>query len=102
MDNACKYSASGHLVTLQTRHKEDSTGIAVIDEGMGIARKNHDLIFSEYFRVNPENNIPGMGLGLNLFQRIVKIHGGTIELESAPGSGSCFCIWLNNTNLIAL
>jgi signal transduction histidine kinase len=102
MDNACKYSASGHLVTLQTRHKEDSTGIAVLDEGMGIARKNHDLIFSEYFRVNPENNIPGMGLGLNLVQRIVKVHGGTIELESTPGSGSCFCIWLNNRNLIAL
>ena len=102
MDNACKYSANGRLVTLQTRHKEDSTGIAVLDEGMGIDLKNHDLIFSEYFRVNPENNIPGMGLGLNLVQRIVKIHGGTIELESAPSSGSCFCIWLNNTNLIAL
>ena len=99
MDNACKYSANGHLVTLQTRHKAGSTGIAVLDEGMGIALKNQDLIFSEYFRVNPESKIPGMGLGLNLVQRIVNIHGGTIELTSAPGSGSCFCIWLNNTPL---
>ncbi len=99
MDNACKYSANGHLVTLQTRHKAGSIGIAVLDEGMGIALKNQDLIFSEYFRVNPESKTPGMGLGLNLVQRIVTVHGGTIELTSAPGSGSCFCIWLNNNNL---
>ena len=99
IDNACKYSKAGGCVTIEIRTKENATGIAVLDEGIGIALEDQQSVFLEYFRVKPENNIPGMGLGLNLVQRIVKVHGGTIELISAPGSGSCFCIWLNNTHL---
>jgi len=99
IDNACKYSKPGGCVTIEIRTKNNVTGIAVLDEGIGIALEDQQSIFLEYFRVKPENNIPGMGLGLNLVQRIVKVHGGTIELISAPGSGSCFCIWLNNDNL---
>ena len=99
IDNACKYSKAGGCVTIEIRTKENATGIAVLDEGIGIALEDQQSVFLEYFRVKPENNIPGMGLGLNLVQRIVKVHGGTIELISAPDSGSCFCIWLNNTHL---
>lgn len=99
IDNACKYSKGGGYVTIEIRSKDNATGIAVLDEGIGIALEDQQAIFLEYFRVKPENNIPGMGLGLNLVQRIVKVHGGAIELISAPGSGSCFCIWLNNTHL---
>jgi signal transduction histidine kinase len=99
IDNACKYSKGGGCVTIEIRSKDNATGIAVLDEGIGIALEDQQAIFLEYFRVKPENNIPGMGLGLNLVQRIVKVHGGAIELISAPGSGSCFCIWLNNTHL---
>ena len=73
------------------------TGIAVIDQGVGIALEHQDMIFSDYYRVNPETTIQGMGLGLSLVQRIIQLHGGTVELNSSLGSGSCFCVWLKNT-----
>jgi signal transduction histidine kinase len=97
LDNACKYSGSSELIVIETRSKIGMTGIAVIDQGVGIALEHHDMIFSDYYRVNPETTIQGMGLGLSLVQRIIQLHGGTVELNSSPGSGSCFCIWLKNT-----
>ncbi|MEY3760561.1 MAG: hypothetical protein RIR39_2052 [Pseudomonadota bacterium] len=97
LDNACKYSGSSELIVIETRSKTGMTGIAVIDQGVGIALEHQDMIFSEYYRVNPETTIQGLGLGLSLVQRIIQLHGGTIELNSSLGSGSCFCVWLKNT-----
>ena len=97
LDNACKYSGSSELIIIETRSKTGMTGIAVIDQGVGIALEHQDMIFSDYYRVNPETTIQGMGLGLSLVQRIIQLHGGTVELNSSLGSGSCFCVWLKNT-----
>jgi signal transduction histidine kinase len=50
-------------------------------------------IFSRYFRVDDENGIsgPGLGLGLYIVAEIVKLHGGTISLNSEVNKGSTFC-----------
>ena len=57
LDNACKYSGSSELIVIETRSKNGMIGIAVIDQGVGIALEHQDMIFSEYYRVNPETTI---------------------------------------------
>ena len=95
IDNACKYSTPAQEVQIETRHRPGATGLAVVDQGIGISSENQQRIFQQYFRVSRENSTPGLGLGLSLVQRIVELHGGHIELHSVPGQGSSFCIWIN-------
>ncbi len=94
LDNACKYSENGKAVTIETRAKPGWVGIAVTDQGCGIDSKHHAAILDDYYRVDPESVIAGIGLGLAFVRRIVQMHQGEIELRSAMGKGSTFCIWL--------
>jgi signal transduction histidine kinase len=96
IDNACKYSPADSLITIEVRQQDRMVGIAVIDHGLGIAEKHQHQIFSDYYRVNPESVIQGLGLGLSLVKRIINRHGGHIELTSVLGNGSCFCLWLKH------
>jgi signal transduction histidine kinase len=94
IDNACKYSEPGRPVLIETRSKPGWVGIAVSDQGCGIEAKDHGAIFDDYYRVRPEGAVPGIGLGLAFVRRIVQLHQGDLELNSALGQGSCFCLWL--------
>lgn len=96
LDNACKYTPSGSLILIEICDQPNMTGIAVIDEGPGIAVAQQTEIFSAYFRGAPEGGTSGMGLGLYLANKIVLAHHGHIDLQSAPGRGSHFCMWLPN------
>jgi signal transduction histidine kinase len=94
IDNACKYSSPGQSVLIETRKKTGWVGIAVIDQGCGIDIKDHQLIFDDYRRGSSESSIAGLGLGLAFVRRIVDKHQGQLELDSALGQGSTFCLWL--------
>ncbi len=94
LENACKYSPSDSAIVIETRQQADLIGIAITDQGCGIAPEHQGFIFDEFFRVAPQSNIMGMGLGLAIVSRIAQAHGGHIELTSQPGKGSCFCLWL--------
>jgi signal transduction histidine kinase len=96
IDNACKYSPIDSLITVEVRQQDRMVGIAIIDHGLGIAEQHQQQIFSDYYRVNPESIIQGLGLGLSLVKRIINQHGGHIELTSVLGGGSCFCLWLKH------
>jgi signal transduction histidine kinase len=96
LENACKYSVADTLITIETREEPGFVGIAITDQGCGIAPENQRRIFDEFFRVAPESNVMGMGLGLAIVARIAKVHGGHITLDSQPGQGSSFCFWLPN------
>ncbi len=93
IDNACKYSPAESKVRIETRHRSGMTGVAVIDQGCGVATQFHKDIFLEYFRVDPESKVRGVGLGLAFVRRIVSLHDGEIELISDVGQGSSFCVW---------
>jgi signal transduction histidine kinase len=94
LENACKYSSSDSAIVIETRQQADLIGIAITDQGCGIAPEHQGFVFDEFFRVAPQSNIMGMGLGLAIVARIAQAHGGHVELTSQLGKGSCFCIWL--------
>jgi len=100
--NAVKFSPDDATVTVAARHLwpvdspigEHAMEIRVIDHGVGIDPKNHELIFQEFRQVHETGTKrpEGTGLGLALVRRFVEMHGGTIRVESAPGEGSTFIV----------
>lgn len=88
--NAAQASPPGGVVTVKTRLAEEMVEIAVIDRGTGIDPKNLESIFNPFFTTKPE----GVGLGLAICSKIVDEHGGQITVESAPGEGSVFHVFL--------
>ena len=65
------------------------------DQGVGIAEADQKRIFEKFYRgAGAAAETKGVGLGLALTARIVRDHGGTIELQSKPGAGSTFSIHL--------
>lgn len=96
VDNACKYSPKHSTVRISIHRLQNMTGICVSDQGMGINPQDQDLIFDEYFRANPNTGASGIGLGLAFVKKIVKLHQGKINVESAVNQGSSFYLWFPN------
>ncbi|WP_158633314.1 PAS domain-containing sensor histidine kinase [Tautonia sociabilis] len=71
---------------------EEGVRIEVIDDGCGIDETIRDRIFDPFFTTKPVGI--GTGLGLSISYGIIQDHGGTIEVSSQPGEGSCFTIRL--------
>jgi two-component system NtrC family sensor kinase len=82
------------LIKTGTRIKEnrESVIVSIKDSGIGIDPKDIDRIFEPFFTT--KGNRGGTGLGLSVTYGIVTDHGGTIEVESQPGEGSIFTVWL--------
>jgi len=96
LNNAMKYSGESHEIDLRLERKDDQALIQVTDRGVGIDSREQKRIFEKFYRVPMLENerIVGTGLGLTLVSHIVKAQGGNIEVESAPGKGSTFSIYL--------
>jgi two-component system, NtrC family, sensor histidine kinase HydH len=88
--NAAQASPPGGVVTVKTRLVGDMAEIAVIDRGSGIDPKNLESIFNPFFTTKAA----GVGLGLAICSKIVDEHGGQIKVESTPGEGSVFHVFL--------
>ncbi|MFY7910336.1 MAG: two-component regulator propeller domain-containing protein [Emticicia sp.] len=97
LSNAIKFTNEGGNVSLQIT-AEGETGIKMIlrDTGIGLPAELTDKIFERFFQA--ENNVEilnqGSGIGLSIAQEFVKLHGGTIKVESEEGVGSAFIISL--------
>ncbi|HEY5001522.1 MAG TPA: ATP-binding protein, partial [Ktedonobacteraceae bacterium] len=92
LSNAVKYSPSGGAIVLRSQHEQDSIQISVQDQGIGIPEEAQKDIFMPYNRIASEQTryIAGTGLGLSVVHEIVRLHGGTIWVESTVGCGSTF------------
>jgi signal transduction histidine kinase len=88
--NAAQASPAGAAVTIKTRPADDSVEIAVIDRGCGIPPQHLESIFNPFFTTKPD----GIGLGLAIVSKIVDEHGGKMAVESEPGKGSAFRVYL--------
>ncbi|GAB7386757.1 HAMP domain-containing sensor histidine kinase [Bacillaceae bacterium] len=98
LENAFKYTPDG-FVTLQVG-KEEKPGegkwlfIRVEDTGIGISAEEQGKIFDRFYRADRARSRTGTGLGLAMAKWIVEQHGGRIEVESEPGRGSAFTVYL--------
>ena len=92
LTNAVRYTDRGGIV-LGVRRRGDQVRIDVVDSGVGIAPEQHDEVFGEFTRLG-EVEAEGLGLGLAIAQRIVRLLGGRIELASVQGRGSRFSLLL--------
>jgi signal transduction histidine kinase len=92
--NAIKFSDPGSKVEIRMHAQNHVVGIAVRDEGPGIAAAERGRVFKLFRRGKHglASKTPGTGLGLAITKRIVQAHGGRIELESQVGKGSTFTL----------
>jgi len=88
--NAIQAMTNGGVLTLHTYERSDGIWVSVSDTGGGIPPEQIQRIFEPFYTTKKK----GTGLGLMIVQRIVREHGGRIELESRVGQGTLFRIWL--------
>jgi signal transduction histidine kinase len=97
VDNAVKFTQPAGSVLVSTTGGQGKVTLSVRDSGPGIPADAVPHIFERFYQADQshgENS--GAGLGLSIAQMIAKAHGSAIEVESAPGHGSCFSLALKN------
>jgi signal transduction histidine kinase len=95
LSNAFKYSPDGGQVTLTVGTTGNCALFQVSDQGRGIPQEELIYIFEPFRRVGAsKQDVPGVGLGLSVAQRIVHAHGGRIEVKSEMTKGTTFSVYL--------
>lgn len=99
LDNAIKYTparadSTAGRVTVSLQRVDGEAVLRVRDNGIGIAPADQPHIFERFYRSDPARGRQGSGLGLSIAQTLVERAGGRITVESAPGTGSTFSVWL--------
>lgn len=91
--NAIRYTPSGRVLVGCRRHPRQ-LAIEVFDTGIGIAAEQHTAIFAEFYQIGNKarDRQQGLGLGLAIVERVVRLLGHSLSLSSAPGQGSCFTV----------
>ena len=88
VSNAIQFTPAGGTITLSAERTDEEILLSVTDTGIGIAPEDQDRAFQRFERVDPNARESGTGLGLALVKSLVELHGGSVELESAPGQGT--------------
>lgn len=93
IDNAIKFTPHGEVM-VRGCGTDDSLVLEVQDTGIGISASDLTRVFDDFHQIDGRTtrSYDGCGLGLAVSRRLVSMMGGTIEVESEPGSGSCFRI----------
>ncbi|MBI4780858.1 MAG: response regulator [Oscillatoriophycideae cyanobacterium NC_groundwater_1537_Pr4_S-0.65um_50_18] len=98
LSNAVKFTPDGGCVQLEVYMNpvQQTVEFRVRDNGIGIASENLNQIFQPFLQVESSlsRRYAGTGLGLSIVHRIVELHGGSIQIESEVGRGSCFTVVL--------
>jgi signal transduction histidine kinase len=96
VNNALKYSDNEKFLGVRLYRDKSLLKLEVSDRGIGIERHEQARIFEKFYRTGDPlvHNTKGSGLGLSLVRHITRAHGGDVEVESIPGRGSKFTLWL--------
>jgi signal transduction histidine kinase len=99
LDNAAKYSEPGQEIIVRASSEADGALLEVTDHGIGIPADEQDRIFDRFYQSDRRlsRTYDGCGLGLSIVQSVIRLHGGTITVKSAPGRGSTFSVRLPRT-----
>lgn len=103
LSNAVKFSSEGKSITVGTQVFDGYVRLWVKDDGRGIPTQELARIWESFYQVNrTEYEDPGTGAGLAIVAGIMRLHGGDVEVVSAPGEGSTFSLIIPLTGLEAL
>jgi signal transduction histidine kinase len=96
VDNSINYSFANKKTKITLKNNDESIEIAFIDHGVGIAKKDFNKLFVKFSRIpNPLSvAVGGSGLGLYWANKVIKMHGGTINVKSVVDKGSTFIVTL--------
>jgi two-component system, OmpR family, phosphate regulon sensor histidine kinase PhoR len=96
LDNALKYCKAGGKVTVSAVEEGNLMRVLVCDNGIGIPQKDLPRLFERFYRVDEARSRErgGTGLGLSIVKHIVQAHGGSVQVQSTPGTGSEFSFTL--------
>ena len=94
LDNAVKYTPCGGAVKVEVRNYEMFACIRITDSGPGIPEDEQAKIFGRFYRSCGAYSKEGVGIGLYLTRQIAEKQSGYVKVESEPGKGSCFCLFL--------
>lgn len=98
LSNAVKFTEAGGHISLQTRSNPERNAIeiSVTDNGIGISNSDMERLFRPFTQLDSKlsRQYAGTGLGLSLVLRLAELHGGSVEVKSELGKGSCFTVSL--------
>ncbi|MEI6275541.1 MAG: HAMP domain-containing sensor histidine kinase [Prolixibacteraceae bacterium] len=96
LDNANKYSPEAPVIKVSTSNTSKGINLIVEDNGIGMTKAVQARIFDKFYRLPSGNihNIKGFGLGLSYIKAILEANNGTIKVQSEPGKGSRFVVFI--------
>jgi two-component system, OmpR family, phosphate regulon sensor histidine kinase PhoR len=96
LDNANKYSPENPEIMVQTSDNDQGLLLSISDKGIGMTRQVLGRIFERFYRQPSGNvhNVKGFGLGLSYVKAVVEAHKGSVSVDSEPGKGSTFYLFL--------
>jgi signal transduction histidine kinase len=100
MSNAINYTPPGGIITIttgmRTHDQQEWVTLTVQDTGPGISAADRPHIFERFYRgeAGRKSGAPGTGLGLAICKRIAEKLEGQLTVDSEPGQGTAFTIWL--------
>jgi two-component system, OmpR family, sensor histidine kinase KdpD len=95
IENGLKYSPPNTPLTITVQPAESGVIIVIADQGPGIPESDQERIFDKFYRGSKDRHkVTGTGMGLAIAREILRVHGGGISVQSAPGKGSEFRIFI--------
>ncbi len=93
LNNAIKYTPENGIISISARQQDNNLLVSIQDTGCGISEEQLPYIFHRYYQGNSRSST-GLGLGLSIAHRITELCGGSINVTSKAGEGSCFTVVL--------
>ena len=94
VDNAIKFSYDGGIIKVRMSQTGQFIEVKITDSGIGMDEATRAHIFDQFYQGDTSLQKEGSGLGLSIVKRIVDIHGGSVEVSSRLGEGTCFTVML--------
>ena len=95
LSNAIKFCPDeGGIIRVSCRRSDGGIAVVVSDNGVGMNEETKNHIFEAFYQGDTSHKAEGNGLGLPLVRRIVELHGGRVDVATAPGKGSTFTVFL--------